>query len=65
MSAALLRDFHEEEENAEEEGVSKDDGREEVGDILENGELAEEMKKQEFEGERDERVRALWNLVRT
>ena len=63
MSAALLKDFHK--ENAEEEGVSKDDEREEVGDILEKEKLAEEMKKEEFEGVRDERVRALWNLVRT
>ena len=65
MSAALLRDFHEEEENAEEEGEGKDDEREEVGDIAEKEKLAEEMKKEEFEGVRDERVRALWNLVRT
>ena len=64
MSAALLKDFQQEQENAEEEGASKDDEREEVGDILENGELAEEVKKEDFEGDRDERVRALWNLVR-
>ena len=65
MSAALLKDFHEEQENAEEEGEGKDNEREEVGDILENGELAEEVKKEEFEGDQDERVRALWNLVGT
>ena len=63
MSAALLKDFHQEQENAEEEGASKDDEREEVGDISENEELAEKVKKEEFEGDQDERVHALWNLV--
>ena len=62
MSAVLLKDFHLEQENTEEEGEGKDE-REEVGDILEKEELME-VKKEEFEGERDERVRALWDLVR-
>ena len=49
MSAVLLKDFHLEQQ--------------EVGDILEKVESAE-VNKKEFEGEQDERTRALWDLVR-
>ena len=62
MSAVLLKDFHLEQENAEEEGGGKDE-RQEVGDNLEKEELAE-VNKEEIEGEQDERTRALWDLVR-
>ena len=64
MSAALLKDFHQGQEKAEEEGEEGKDERKEIGDILEKDGLAE-VKKEEFEGDRDERVRALWDLVRS